>query len=251
MTPEEEHELGILVRDGDPEAREVMIRANLRLVVAIAKHYQHRGLAFMDLIEEGNVGLMRAVERFDPEAETRFSTYAAWWIKQAIRRALANTSRTVRLPSYMIDQVAKYKRTATQLELALERPPSVEEVAQALGVTVESLDLVQQAMRVAARSKGAVSLEGMLGEQDALPDTHVGTPSQELSQSEEAIRLTMLLTSLEPRDAEILKLRFGLTGQDPMPLREIGERLGISHERVRQIERRALERLGREYGEDA
>ncbi len=249
LTREEERELGERVQAGDPEAREHMIRANLRLVVAIAKHYQKRGLAFMDLIEEGNVGLMRAVERFDPDEEARFSTYAGWWIKQSIRRALANTSRTVRLPSYMLDLISKYKRTAAQLEEVLERPASTEELAASLEIPPENIALIRQAMRVAERSKGAVSLESMLGEQDALPDPHARSPMGEVADSEDAERIQTLLAALEPREAEILRLRFGLTDKGPLPLREIGELLGISHERVRQLEKRALARLEERFGD--
>lgn len=244
LSAEDERDLGRRIRDhGDMEARDRMIRANLRLVVAIAKQYADRGLALADLIEEGNVGLLKAVERFDPEAEVRFSTYGAWWIKQSIRRALVNTSRTVRVPSYMVEVIAKLRTTAARLERELERTPTFDEIAHAMGVDDEGIDLLRRAMRAARSGRAAVSLESMLGETDTLEDPRASRPGDELELDGERGRLQALLDAIDAREAEVLKLRFGIGVEAPLTLREIGDQLGVSRERVRQIESRALRKL--------
>jgi len=249
LTADEEKALARRIRDGDAEARERMIRANLRLVVSIAKAYVNRGLSLTDLIEEGNLGLLKAVERFDPGLDYRFSTYGAWWIKQAIRRALVNTARTVRVPSYMIEVISKLKTASVALERELQRPPTLDEIAHAMGLEDEGRDLLRRALRASRSGRSAVSLESLLGEGESLADPRAASPDQELLESNERARLQVLLDSIDPREAEVLKLRFGIDVEAPMTLREIGTRLGVSRERVRQIETRALRKLSDRMGE--
>jgi len=243
LTREEEVELGTRVQAGDPEAREQMIRANLRLVVALAKRYRNRGLSLMDLVEEGNIGLVKAVERFDPEAGVKFSTYGAWWIKQAVRRALVNTSRMVRLPSYMVELISKFKARGLEMQESMGHAPSTQEIALDMGLAAESLVLLKRALRAANSPGGAFSLDAMLEDRDTLPDYRQEAPDQAILDAHELEQLQNLLDTIDPREAEILKLRYGLNEDGPLTLREIGERFGVSRERVRQIERRALKKL--------
>lgn len=243
LTAEDEKVLAGRIRDGDLEAREHMIRANLRLVVSIAKQYANRGLSLTDLIEEGNVGLLKAVERFDAAEECRFSTYGAWWIKQSIRRALVNTARTVRVPSYMVEIISKLKTASAKLERELHRPPTFDEIAEAMGIDDEGHELLRRAMRAARTGRATTSLESMLGEGDTIEDTRTASPDDEIVSVQERTLLQEMLGSIDPREAEILRLRFGIDIEAPMTLREIGEKLGVSRERVRQIETRALRKL--------
>ncbi len=251
LTADEEHELGIVVQSGDPEAREHMIRANLRLVVSIAKRYRRRGLSLLDLIEEGNVGLVKAVERFDPYAETRFSTYATWWIKQSIRRAIVNTAKTIRVPSYMVELISRWKTASLQFEEEHHRKPTIHEVASLMGVEESKIGLVRRAERAARNEKEPVSIEALAGERDTIPDRNVTPPDEWLLDTQELEKLGQLLEAIDPREAEILKLRFGIEEEEgPLTLREIGERFGISRERVRQIESRALRKLNVAFAGD-
>lgn len=250
LTHDEERSLALRVRDGDAEARERMIRANLRLVVAIAKTYANRGLSLTDLIEEGNVGLLKAVERFDPTLEFRFSTYGSWWIKQSIRRALVNTARTVRVPSYMVEVISRMKSTSVRLERELERPPTFDEIAHSMGLDDEGIEMLRRAMRAARSGRAAVSLESLLGEGETLEDPRASAPDAEALELSDRSRLQSMLDSIDPREAEVLKLRFGIDVETPLTLREIGARLGVSRERVRQIEVRALRKLSERMGGD-
>jgi len=241
LDADEERELAWRVDDGDAEARDHLVRANLRLVVSIARGFAGRGLPLEDLIAEGNMGLLRAVEGFDPSLGLRFSTYACYWIKQSIKRALINTGKTIRLPAYMVELLSKWRRAAAELQDELGRTPTQEEVASSLGLPAKKLKIVQEAIRVynAAVQEdvdGAGLSLGELAQDDATPDKRL-TGAEEMSQ------VLGLLDRLEPREAAVLRLRFGLSGEEPKTLKDIGERLGLTRERVRQIKRDALGKL--------
>jgi len=254
LSAEEERELALRIQgDGDPEAREHMIRANLRLVVSIAKNYAGRGLSLMDLIEEGNIGLMRAVEKFDPSEETRFSTYATWWIKQAIRRALVNTVKTVRIPSYLVEVITRWRQKGDELEQRLGREPSLKELAQALEIDPQNLRVLKRAIRAALNGAGTVSLDAMPAAQETIVDAGMRTPDDVFFERYDIGKLNSLLDSVSEREALILRLRFGLDPavKEPLTLKEIGKRIGLTRERVRQIEAEALKRLQRLMSSDA
>jgi RNA polymerase primary sigma factor len=255
LTADQEIELSKRVRRGDSAAREHMIRANLRLVVSIAKNYTNRGLAFMDLIEEGNIGLMKAVEKFDPKAGCRFSTYATWWIKQGIRRALVNTVKTVRVPSYMSEIVSRWKATAMELNYRLGRQPTTAEIAEELQLPEDNWDVVRDTVLASSQPTYSMSSEDAAAAfADALEDTRTPPPEEALLASMELSRLRELLDLLDTRESRILKLRFGIGSGEPMTLKAIGKRFGLTRERVRQMEQQALDKLctilSREFGEE-
>ena len=243
LTADLEKSLARRIRKGDEAAREQMISANLRLVVSIAKKYVDRGLSLMDLIEEGNLGLLKAVERFDPDAQCRFSTYATWWIKQSIKRALVDTVKTVRIPSYMVEILSKWKNCASNLSIQLGRQPTVEEIAEAMEIPPENLGIIKTAIRTSNSSSQTISLENMWTLSEVLEDKNVKQPHQILVDAAETELIDKLLSLLEDRDAKILRMRYGLVNGDPMTLKEIGERVSLSRERVRQIENEALKKL--------
>ncbi|MEE8141506.1 MAG: RNA polymerase sigma factor RpoD/SigA [Planctomycetota bacterium] len=243
LTAEEERTLSRKVRTGDPQAREVMTKCNLRLVVSIAKNYVDRGLSLLDLIEEGNLGLLKAVERFDPNEECRFSTYATWWIKQSIKRALIDTVKAVRIPSYMVEIISKWKKAAAGLAVELGRPPMFHEIAEAMSIPLENTGIIQSAIHASNSASQTISLENMWTLSDILEDKNQKSPHQLLSQTLEVETVEALLSQLEDRDARILRMRYGLDTGDPMTLKEIGERVHLSRERVRQIENEALKKL--------
>ena len=243
LTADLEKSLARRIRKGDEAAREQMISANLRLVVSIAKKYVDRGLSLMDLIEEGNLGLLKAVERFDPDAQCRFSTYATWWIKQSIKRALVDTVKTVRIPSYMVEILSKWKNCASNLSIQLGRQPTVEEIAEAMEIPPENLGIIKTAIRTSNSSSQTISLENMWTLSEVLEDKNVKQPHQILVDDAETELIDKLLSLLEDRDAKILRMRYGLVNGDPMTLKEIGERVSLSRERVRQIENEALKKL--------
>ncbi len=224
-------------------ARDHLIMANTRLVISIAKRYQGQGMPFQDLIQEGNLGLMKAVDKFDPDRGFKFSTYATWWIRQAINRAIANQARTIRLPVHMRDSIRKLRRTMHRLEQEQGEKPSPEEIAEEMG---ESPQKVRWMMRVARRP---LSLEKPVGEDqdselgDFIPDQETSPLAETVEQAILRSTLEELLSTLTPREARILRLRFGLKDGVDYTLEEIGDRFGVTRERIRQIEKKALQRL--------
>ena len=254
LTADGEKELAVEVQKGSIEAREHLALANLRLVVSIAKRYLNRGMMLLDLIEEGNVGLLRAVEKFDPNANCRFSTYATWWIKQSIRRALTNTVKTVRVPSYMSEIVSRWKATAMELNYRLGRQATTGEIAEELDLPENNWDVVRDTVQ--SNSQPVHSMSDDVGTvlSDVIEDTRTRSPEQQILEAMEIGRMHELLDKLDTRQARILRLRFGLGNGEPMTLKAIGKRFGLTRERVRQMEQQALDKLGevmsREFGEE-
>lgn len=245
LTPEEEVKLARRIKRGDKEARSHMIRANLRLVVKIAQDYSGYGLPLNDLISEGNIGLMKAVERFDPKKGGKLSTYAAWWIKQSIKRALANQSKTIRLPVHMVDKIAKMRRIATILTEVLGREPTDEEIADEIGLPRRKLAMLKQA------SQRPTSLDAPVNEGEGteygeiIGDDRAVSPFQMLSDKNMQHQLDGLLEVLDSRERRIIDERFGLNGKKPMTLEDVGRQFGVTRERIRQLQNSALEKMRR------
>jgi RNA polymerase primary sigma factor len=243
LTAAEEKALSLLVRQGDPEARDKMVRSNLRLVVSIAKHYVERGLPLLDLIEEGNLGLLKAVERFDPAAECRFSTYGTWWIKQSIKRALIDTVKSVRIPSYMVETITKWKKAAADLAIELGRPAQFHEIAERMEIPMEKTDIIKNALLVADSVSQTISIENSWTISDIIEDPSQTQPHASLEKKIQVEMIHNLLGHLDDRETKILRMRYGLDNGEPMTLKEIGQRVNLSRERVRQIENDALGKL--------
>jgi RNA polymerase primary sigma factor len=246
LTPDEEKELGWrIINDDDQGAKEHMIKANLRLVIAISKNYAHRGLALADLVEEGNIGLIRAVEGFDPAQGARFSTYASWWIKQAIKRTLINAVQPIHIPAYMVELIARYKQQQRRFEEEHGRQPSLQELSHAMGIPVKKLEIVKRAVKARnAPTQAPVKDDGdTVDFSDLFEDNRTPDPERRVTDREDMGFILKLLDSIDQRDARVLRLRFGLEGQEPLTLKQIGETVGLTRERVRQIAEEALKKL--------
>ncbi len=243
LTPEEEQELAHRIALGDPEARDRMVRANLRLVVNIARAYVGKGLALQDLIEEGNLGLLRAVEGFDPTMGTRFSTYASYWIKQSIKRALINCAKTIRIPAYMVELLSKWRRASQRLTEELGRTPTPEEVARVLGLPRKKLSIIKKAITIHNALPQTDQPETGWSIGEVVTDERSKSPDDELLEADILHRALEMLDTLDEREAIVLRMRFGLDNYEPHTLKQIGERLGLTRERVRQIETEALAKL--------
>ena len=235
--------LATAIGKGDAAARDHMIRANLRLVVNIARGYSNRGLALPDLIEEGNLGLLRAVEGFDPTMGTRFSTYASYWIKQSIKRALINSGKTIRIPAYMVELLSKWRRATARLSDALGRTPTSEEVARMLGLARKKLPIIKKAIHVQQNAPQTEQAEGGWSLGELIRDENAKCPAEVLLDHDTLRHVMQRIEGLNERAAKILRLRFGLGGGEPMTLKDIGAVLGLTRERVRQIESETLANL--------
>lgn len=246
LTADQEKRLAEGVGRGDAAARDHMVRANLRLVVNIARGYANRGLPLPDLIEEGNLGLLRAVEGFDPTIGTRFSTYASYWIKQSIKRALINSGKTIRIPAYMVELLSKWRRAAARLSESLRRTPSEEEIARSLGLARKKLPIIKKAIHVHLQPPQTEQGEGGWSLGDVIRDENTRCPAQILLDEDTLRHVMDRVGRLDDRAATIIRLRFGLGGGEPMTLKEIGGVLGLTRERVRQIEAETLARLAAE-----
>jgi RNA polymerase primary sigma factor len=245
LTPQEEIELAARIKRGDREARALMIKANLRLVVKIAHDYANLGLPLLDLISEGNIGLMKAVERFDPAKGGKLSTYAAWWIKQSIKRALANQSKTIRLPVHLVDKISKMRRVSLQMSEELGREPTDEELAEEIGI---SSGKVSQLKTVSIRP---ASLDAPISDDDStefgeiVGDEEAQTPFELLRDKNLRDEVSELLEVLDDRERKIIFQRFGLDGGKPKTLEEVGKKFGVTRERIRQLQNIALVKLRR------
>jgi len=243
LTPDEEKELARRARAGDAKARDLLIKSNLRLVVSIAKHYMDRGLSLQDLIAEGNLGLMKAVEKFDPNEKCKFSTYASFWIRQAIKRALVDSVKTVRVPSYVVELIARWRDTANQLQVRLGRTPTIQEISEEMGLSGQMLRLIRAAMRLSATVQPPKTEEGIVSLDELIEDRETERPDEVLEKIYELDIIRKMLNALDEREAKVLRLRYGLDDMQPRTLKEIGDELGLSRERVRQIESEALRKL--------
>lgn len=251
LTPAEEIVLAKRIKKGDKQAREQMIKANLRLVVKIARDYEDLGLPLLDLINEGNIGLMKGVERFDPAKGAKLSTYASWWIKQSIKRALANQSKTIRLPVHVVDKMAHIRRAEVKLRETFDREPTDEEVAEALGLNPKRIRQYREA------SRAPVSLDASLDADEStsnsvseiVADPNAAAPFDQLVRQNDTALVQEVLATLTERESAILAMRFGLEDGTPRTLEEVGVRFGVTRERIRQIQEEALQKMRRKIEE--
>ena len=243
----------LVVEENDPEAREQLVRSNLRLVVNIAKKYAHRGMSLGDLIEEGNLGLIKAVDYFDPDRGTRFSTYAAWWIKQSIKRALLINVQPVHVPTYMVTLINQWRHTSSELTSKLGRSPKIEEVADIMQLPLKKAKIIHDVVKILGSAKEISSSDD--GDENqildtALEDQKTVNPEVALADDDEQAKVLRLLDEIDSREADVLRLHYGLNGNEPLTLRQIGAKLGLTRERIRQIQRHALTRLYEYMHED-
>jgi len=244
LTAVQEQQLSRLIREhSDPIAREQMIQANLRLVVKIAKDYHTSGMTLSDLVAEGNLGLLRAVEEFDPDAGVRFSTYAAWWIKQSIKRAMINTGQSIRIPAYLVKLVSKWRQASRQLEAELGRPATVDEMAKRLHISAKKAAIIQQGL-TAVNAPSQMGGDETQSISEMLP-SNGEAPEEAMLSASTLPFVQSMLGHLPPRERQILELRFGLDGYDgpPRTFKEIGKVIGLTRERIRQLEKQALLKL--------
>jgi RNA polymerase primary sigma factor len=245
LKPPEEIELAARIKAGDRAARDHMIKANLRLVVKIAHDYEHYGLPLLDLINEGNIGLMKAVERFDPTKGGKLSTYAAWWIKQAIKRALANQGKTIRLPVHLVDKIARMRRVSAQLEEMFGREPTDEELAEELDIPAARVAQWRSAAIRPAQLDAPIGDDDSNSLRDIVPDETQTSPYRQLEEKTIRQMLEGMMVDLDAREQNILRKRFGYDGGAGLTLEEIGVEYGVTRERIRQIEAVALKKLRR------
>ena len=243
LSADEEIKLANRIAEGDQSAKNELVEANLRLVVSLARHYQGCGLSYQDLIQEGNIGLIKAAEKFDVSKGFRFSTYASWWIKQALSRAIADQSRTIRIPVHMIENINKFKKTERELLSQLNREPKIKEIADAMGISEK------QAKEIQSYIVEPTSLDIQVGDDDDttigsfIEDTHFINPESAYIKESNGDVVNAVLDTLSDREANILRLRFGIGGKKAMTLEEVGKEYGLTRERIRQIEAKALRKL--------
>jgi len=245
LTPKEEVKLAARIKKGDAKARAHMIKANLRLVVKIAQDYSGYGLPLADLISEGNIGLMKAVERFDPEKGGKLSTYGAWWIKQSIKRALANQSKTIRLPVHMVDKIAKMRRISNMMAESIGREPTDDELAEELGIPRRKLAMLKSASQRPTSLDAPVNDGEKTDYGDIIGDEKALNPLDALSDKNLHVQLDTLLDVLDEREHRIIDARFGLNGKKPMTLEDVGREFGVTRERIRQLQNVALDKMRR------
>jgi RNA polymerase primary sigma factor len=243
LTPKEEIVLAKRIKRGDKQAREQMIKANLRLVVKIARDYDGLGLPLLDLVNEGNIGLMKGVERFNPTKGAKLSTYASWWIKQSIKRALANQSKTIRLPVHVVDKLAHMRRTETKLREELDREPSEEEVAQEMGMSPRRVRQYRDASRAPVALDSPVGTEEGTTISEIVADSSAAAPFDQMVMDNDNEMVREAMSTLDARESKMLAMRFGLDDGKPKTLEEVGEHFGVTRERIRQIQELALRKL--------